>query len=132
MIMAGAAGVERRGAGGAPVGAGEIVAGPQLPPPRAPQDRGPVPPRDGPHGRRVVGQFVVALAARVIGPAAAHPDGDDIQRAVPVGAARLRIEVDAFDGWTHGTPAAAAPCRERIMKAPHTCLGGAIEPTWAL
>lgn len=47
-------------------------------------------------------QGVVTGAAGVVSRATSHFDGDDIERAAPVGAAGLRVEIETMNGWTHG------------------------------
>jgi hypothetical protein len=49
-----------------------------------------------PNGRRVLGEFLVAIEARVPTPAALELDRDDVERGVPMGAARLGVDADAM------------------------------------
>ncbi len=58
-----------------------------------------------PGDERVIGEGVVAVFAGVVGGAAFHFDGDDVERRVVVKAAGLRVEVEAEDlgsGGRHG------------------------------
>src|SRR5579859_1748949 len=93
-----AAGIEARPAGRAPAVAGEVFAHAQLPTAGSAEHRGLIPLGFGPDLGRMVGQLVVALAAGVVGPAAGHLDGDDVEVAMPVGAAGPRVQRLAMDG----------------------------------
>ncbi len=103
MIMAGAARIERRPAGGTAVSACEIAGHAQFHATCAAEHGWTIPFGDGPRRRGVIGQGVVAFAAGVVLAAAAHADGDDVARAVIVSAARLGVEIEAGDRGTGAT-----------------------------
>lgn len=48
----------------------------------------------------MIGQCVVAILARVILAAAFHFDGNNVLRLMIMGAARLGIKINSFDGRT--------------------------------
>ena len=102
MAVGVAAGIEAGVAGGALAVAGEIFGDRELVAAGAAEDGGLVEFGGRPDLGRVIGQGVVAVAAGVIGFAAAHLDGDDVQLAVPMGAAGLRVEIEAMDGRGQG------------------------------
>jgi len=56
-----------------------------------------VPFRPRPHGRRVPGERIVAVLAGIIDAAALHPDRNDVERRMPMDAARFAIEIDTAD-----------------------------------
>src|SRR6185312_3791882 len=101
VLVLGASGVEGGAAAWAAVVAGQVGVDAELGPANAAEHGRLVPFGPGPDLRRVVGQGVMAVAAGVVGPAAGHLDGDDVEVATPVGAAGLRVEVEAADGRTH-------------------------------
>ena len=101
VIMRAAAGIEAGAAGGALVVASHIPLDAQLGPASAAENGRLIPFGGWPDRRWVARQLVMAFPAGVVGLAAPHLDGDDVQRAVPVAAAGLGIERDAFNFGTH-------------------------------
>lgn len=93
-----AARVEGGGAARAAAVASQVLGSRQLVPASAAEHGGLVPLRLRPHLGRMALQGVVALAAGVVAAAAPHLQRDDVGRAAPVGAARLRIQGQAEDG----------------------------------
>lgn len=93
--MAGTAGIECRAAGGTAGSAGEVGGNGQLCAAGAAEDRGPVPLRARPDLNGVIREGFVAVLAGIVGAAALHADGNDVQRRVIVGAAGLGIQSDA-------------------------------------
>src|SRR5579871_621784 len=55
---------------------------------------------------------IMTIFAGKIPVAALHPDGDDVERRMPVGTSRLRIEFDTEDVRSHGPGASGhdEPC----------------------
>jgi hypothetical protein len=49
----------------------------------------------GPNGRLVLGEFLMAIEARVPAAAALELDRDNVEWGVPMGAARLGVDADA-------------------------------------
>src|SRR5580704_3112747 len=109
-----AAGVKRRGAGGASVVAGEVGRDAELGLAGAAEHGGRIPLGQRPKLGRMVCQRVVARAAGVVDAAAAHLQRHDVERAMPVGAAALGIELQPADfrrrthGWRARKSATAA------------------------
>lgn len=52
-----------------------------------------------PYSGRVISECVMAVLACIVNATALHFDGDDVGGAMPVLAARLRIDIDALRGW---------------------------------
>src|SRR5579859_1117406 len=99
-----AAGIEGRPATGAPVLAGEVAVDAHLEA-AGPTEHGRlIPFRLRPHLRRMIGECVMALATRMVGPAAAHLDGDDVQGAMVVRTTRFGVERHPLDDRAHGSP----------------------------
>lgn len=100
MMMIAAGGVEGGVAMRAAGVAGEIVGDGKRGAAGAAQNRVLVPCGVRPGFESVAGKGVVAILAGVEEAAAAHLDGDDVERGVVVGAASLRIELEAVDLWS--------------------------------
>ncbi len=98
--MSAAAGIEASAARRALVVAGYILVDAQLDPAGAAENGRLTPFGFRPDLGGMASQLVMAFPTGVIGLAAAHLDSDDVQRAVPMGAAGLGIERDAFDKGT--------------------------------
>ena len=49
----------------------------------------------------MIGQRIVAVLAGIVDTATLHLDCNDVQRAVVVSAARLRVEIDSLDARMH-------------------------------
>ena len=96
--MISATGIERRPTSRAFVRAAQIFADGHLRAAGSAKDGGLIPLSGRPNFRRMAGQFVMAIPAGVVGPAASHLDGDDIQTAMVVRAARFSVERDAAYG----------------------------------
>ena len=96
--MGGAAGVEGCVAGGAGGFAGEVLGDGEGVAAGAAEDCIGGSLVEGPDGGGVVGGFLVAVVAGEPVAAAVDAEGDDVEFAVPVCAAGLRVDGDASDG----------------------------------
>ena len=101
MIMTAAPRIEPGAAGRACVLAFEIVPDAQLGATCAAHDRWRVPFGSRPNLDRVARKRVVAVLAGVIDSAALHPDGDNVQRRMPMRTACFVVQIDAANNGTH-------------------------------
>jgi len=105
MVVISAARIERRIAGRALVERTQILSDAQLDPTCSTQHRWLIPFATRPDSDRVIGQCIVAALASIVEAATLHFDCDDVEFAVVVGAASLRVEVDSHDAgaqFSHG------------------------------
>jgi hypothetical protein len=117
--VVGAAGVERGGATRAGGFAGEVLGDGEGVAAGAAEDGFGSSLVEEPDGGGVVGGFGVAVVAGVPVAAAVDAEGDDVEVAVPVGAAGLVVDGEASDGMAVGEAGGRGGCGHR-----RTSVGG--------
>jgi hypothetical protein len=100
MMVQVAVGVEGRAAVRTSVGHVQVIANRHFAATGATKDGLLMPRAFRPGRKRMIGKRIMAILARVVEPAAFHPDRYDIAGRMPVRAACLGIEVEAVDAHT--------------------------------